>query len=122
MLGGIFVIAVAAALGVGYMNNEQSHSLVALSFVVGAFAAFTSQVGDPPPFPTGNVTLRYDNPDIAPVDALIHRAKSKDVHQVIVEGAVIYEDGRFTRIDRDAIPGDVIAHLESLPSHAGLGV
>jgi K(+)-stimulated pyrophosphate-energized sodium pump len=32
----VFVIAVAALLGLGYMNNEMSHSLVALSFVVGA--------------------------------------------------------------------------------------
>ena len=32
----IFVGAVAVLLGVGYMGNEQSHSLVALSFVVGA--------------------------------------------------------------------------------------
>ena len=32
----IFVAAVAVLLGVGYMGNEQSHSMVALSFIVGA--------------------------------------------------------------------------------------
>ena len=48
-------------------------------------------------------TFPYQDPDIAPMVALIHRAKSKDVDTVIIEGDVVYQDGRFTRIDRDAI-------------------
>lgn len=48
-------------------------------------------------------TYPYQDPDIAPMVALIHRAKSKDVDTVIIEGDVVYQDGRFTRIDRDAI-------------------
>ncbi|MCV3273445.1 amidohydrolase family protein [Roseobacter sinensis] len=54
-------------------------------------------------FDYDRATYPYQDPDIAPADALIHRAKSKDVHQVIVEGEVILEDGRFIRIDRDAV-------------------
>jgi len=54
-------------------------------------------------FDYDRATYPHQDPGIAPVDALIHRAKSKDVHQVIVEGNTIFEDGRFTRIDRDAI-------------------
>lgn len=48
-------------------------------------------------------TYPYQDPDIAPMVALIHRAKPKDVDTVIIEGDVVYQDGRFTRIDRDAI-------------------
>lgn len=54
-------------------------------------------------FDYDRATYPYQDPGIAPLDALIHRAKSRDVHQVIVEGDVIFEDGRFTRIDRDAV-------------------
>ena len=54
-----------------------------------------------------SATYPYQDPDIPPLDALIHRAKSKDVHAVLVDGEEIYRDGRFTRIDRDAILADI---------------
>jgi cytosine/adenosine deaminase-related metal-dependent hydrolase len=50
-----------------------------------------------------SATYPFQDPDIPPLDTLIYRAKTKDVHAVLVEGEVIYKDGRFTRIDRDAI-------------------
>lgn len=33
----------------------------------------------------------------------VHRAKTKDVTAVMIEGRTVYEDGRFTLIDRDAV-------------------
>lgn len=50
-----------------------------------------------------SATYPYQDTDIAPMVALIHRAKSKDVHSVIIEGDVVYHEGRFTRVDRDAV-------------------
>lgn len=62
-------------------------------------------------FDYDRATYPHQDPGIAPLDALIHRAKSKDVHQVIVEGDTIYEDGRFTRIDRDAVLAQIAQAL-----------
>jgi hypothetical protein len=36
------------------------------------------------------------------LDAVIKRAKSDGVSLVMVAGEVVYESGRFTRVDRDA--------------------
>ncbi len=35
------------------------------------------------------------------LDAVLQRAKSGAVRQVICDGQVIYTDGRFTKVDRD---------------------
>lgn len=51
----------------------------------------------------GSATYPFQDPDIAPLDAIIHRAKTKDVSTVMIAGRVVYEDGSFTLIDRDEI-------------------
>ena len=48
-------------------------------------------------------TYPFQDPDIAPLDAIIHRAKTKDVSSVMIGGQVVYQDGTFTLIDRGAI-------------------
>lgn len=50
-----------------------------------------------------SATYPYQSPDIAPLDALIYRAKSKDVHCVLVDGEVIYKDGVFNGVSREEI-------------------
>ncbi len=50
-----------------------------------------------------SATYPFQDPDIAPLDAMIHRAKTRDVTAVMIEGEVVYADGRFTRVDRDEI-------------------
>jgi len=45
----------------------------------------------------------HQDPDVPILDAILQRAKSNSVDAVIVGGEVIYKNGRFTRIDRDAI-------------------
>jgi len=62
-------------------------------------------------FDYDRATFPYQDPEIAPLEALLHRAKTKDIHQVIVDGAIILEDGRFTRIDRDAVLSQIAEAL-----------
>ncbi|OSP53407.1 amidohydrolase family protein [Pseudoruegeria sp. SK021] len=59
-------------------------------------------------------TYPFQDPDIPPLDAIVQRAKSAHVHAVLVDGEVIYQDGRFTRIDRDEIL-EQIAKVLSAP-------
>ena len=56
-------------------------------------------------------TYPYQDPDIPPMVALIHRAKSKDVDTVIIEGEVIFRRGQFLRVDRDAILAQIAEAL-----------
>ncbi len=50
-----------------------------------------------------SATFPFQDTDIAPLDALIHRAKTKDVKTVMIEGQIVYKNGTFTQVDRDAI-------------------
>ena len=54
-------------------------------------------------FDWNEVTRPWQNPVIPLVDVLVQRAKAAAVKTVLVAGEVVYENGRFTRIDRDAI-------------------
>jgi 5-methylthioadenosine/S-adenosylhomocysteine deaminase len=45
------------------------------------------------------------------VSAILHRAKTSCVDTVIVGGEPIYRDGRFTRVDREAILEELAASL-----------
>ncbi|HSU05751.1 MAG TPA: amidohydrolase family protein [Acetobacteraceae bacterium] len=49
-----------------------------------------------------SVSYPYLDTETPVLDAIIQRAKSEAVRTVLVAGNVIYESGRFTRIDRDA--------------------
>jgi len=49
--------------------------------------------------------------EITVVDAIVHRAKSKGVRTVMVAGEVVYRDGRFTKVDRDAAVAELAAEL-----------
>ena len=44
----------------------------------------------------------YLDPETPVLDAVLQRAKCDGVDLVMVAGEVIYEGGRFTRVDRDA--------------------
>ena len=44
----------------------------------------------------------YLDPETLVLDAVLQRAKTDGVDLVMVAGEVIYEGGRFTRVDRDA--------------------
>jgi 5-methylthioadenosine/S-adenosylhomocysteine deaminase len=48
------------------------------------------------------VSYPYLDQDFPLLDAVLLRAKTQGVRRVICDGAVIYEDGRFTRVDQAA--------------------
>ena len=50
-----------------------------------------------------SVSFPYLDVETPVLDAVIQRAKASAVRTVVVGGEVIYDDGRFTRVDRDAV-------------------
>src|SRR3984885_8424834 len=50
----------------------------------------------------GQTSYPYLDAEFPLLDAVLLRAKTKGVQRVICDGEVIYEDGRFTRVDQDA--------------------
>jgi 5-methylthioadenosine/S-adenosylhomocysteine deaminase len=55
----------------------------------------------------------YLDPDTAVVDAVVHRAKAAGVRLVMVAGEVVLRDGRFTRIDKEAVLAELAASLRA---------
>src|SRR6267142_3655957 len=55
----------------------------------------------------------YLDPDTAVVDAVVHRAKTSGVALVMVAGEVVLRDGRFTRIDKQAVLEELAASLRA---------
>jgi cytosine/adenosine deaminase-related metal-dependent hydrolase len=58
------------------------------------------------------VTWPWQSPDAPLVDVLVRRAKAGAVETVIVGGSVIYADGRFAQVDRDATLSEVARALD----------
>jgi 5-methylthioadenosine/S-adenosylhomocysteine deaminase len=48
------------------------------------------------------ISYPYLDAEVPVLDAVIQRAKTEGVQTVIVAGEIVYQDGKFTRIDRDA--------------------
>jgi 5-methylthioadenosine/S-adenosylhomocysteine deaminase len=48
------------------------------------------------------ISYPYLDPEVPVLDAVIQRAKTRGVQTVIVAGEIVYRDGKFTRVDRDA--------------------
>jgi 5-methylthioadenosine/S-adenosylhomocysteine deaminase len=55
----------------------------------------------------------YLDPDTSVVDAVVHRAKTAGVTAVMVAGEVVLRDGRFTRVDKDAVLEELSASLRA---------
>ena len=53
----------------------------------------------------------YLEPDTAVVDAIVHRAKTSGVALVMVAGEVVLRDGRFTRLDKEAVLKELATSL-----------
>jgi hypothetical protein len=53
----------------------------------------------------------YLESDTGIVDAIVHRAKTAGVTLVMVAGEVVLRDGRFTRVDREAILDELARSL-----------
>lgn len=55
----------------------------------------------------GAITRPWQSPDIPWLDVLVQRARSQAVDTVMIGGEVVFAQGRFTRIDRDAIHAEI---------------
>jgi 5-methylthioadenosine/S-adenosylhomocysteine deaminase len=55
------------------------------------------------------VTRPYQSPDMSWLDVVVQRARPEAVQAVMVAGEVIYADGRFSRVDREAIFAEIAA-------------
>lgn len=53
------------------------------------------------------VSFPYLDAEVPVLDAVVQRAKVEGVRAVVVAGEVVYRDGRFTRVDRDAVLGQI---------------
>jgi cytosine/adenosine deaminase-related metal-dependent hydrolase len=58
----------------------------------------------------------YLSPDVPVLDALMQRARREAVDAVMVAGEVVYEAGRFTRVDRATLTDELAALLGREPS------
>lgn len=58
-----------------------------------------------------SVTYPYQSPALSLVEVLVQRAKAAAVHSVMVGGDWVYQDRKFTRIDRDAVLADIAARF-----------
>ncbi len=54
----------------------------------------------------------YLNPNTSILDALVHRARGVDVDVTIVDGEVLMQDGRVTRVDKQALFKDIRRALD----------
>ena len=57
-------------------------------------------------------TYPFQDDDIPPLDALIHRAKTKDVKEVLIDGKTVYENGIFLNVNKDDILEAIYKALE----------
>jgi 5-methylthioadenosine/S-adenosylhomocysteine deaminase len=55
----------------------------------------------------------YQDDQIAILDAIMRRAKPAAVEATVIGGVTVYEKGRFTRIDRDLILGEIAGILSA---------
>jgi len=51
------------------------------------------------------------------LDAVIQRAKAEGVKLTMCDGEVIYENGRFTRVDKDRVLADLHQDLQKALTH-----
>jgi 5-methylthioadenosine/S-adenosylhomocysteine deaminase len=58
------------------------------------------------------VAFPYLDPDTPVLDAVLHRATPRHVDAVMIAGEVVYEDGRFTRIDQGTILMQLHEHMK----------
>lgn len=58
-------------------------------------------------------TITWPHQDLAlgPIDVLLHRAKTNAVKQVMIAGDIVYADGLFTHIDKDAALSEIAERL-----------
>lgn len=59
------------------------------------------------------VTYPYQNAAVAPIDVLVQRARGNAIKHVMIAGETVYKDGRFTKLDRDAVLAEIAARMKA---------
>ncbi|WP_207537822.1 amidohydrolase family protein [Sabulicella rubraurantiaca] len=62
------------------------------------------------------VTRPFLSDDVPVADALVQRARPSDIHAVLVAGEVVLQDGRFLRVDREAMLAELAARMRAAPT------
>lgn len=62
----------------------------------------------------------FQHPDVPVLDALVMRAKTGSVKAVYVGAELVYDNGRFTKIDREAVLEEMAEQLRAPPSQADI--
>jgi cytosine/adenosine deaminase-related metal-dependent hydrolase len=57
------------------------------------------------------VTYPHQSAALGLAEVLVHRAKASAVRSVMIGGEWVYRDGRFTRVDRDAVLAEIAQRL-----------
>jgi cytosine/adenosine deaminase-related metal-dependent hydrolase len=57
------------------------------------------------------VTYPYQDDAIPLIDVLVQRARSGAVRTVMIAGEIVYDNGRFARVDRDAVLAEIAARF-----------
>lgn len=55
----------------------------------------------------------YLDPATPFIDALLHRARTTHIESVVIGGELVYHEGRFTRIDREAVLSELRERLQA---------
>ncbi len=58
------------------------------------------------------ISFPYLDAEVPVLDAVVQRAKTQGVRTVMVAGEVVYQDGKFTRVDRDAVLNQISEMLK----------
>lgn len=58
-----------------------------------------------------HIAYPYLDQDIPVIEAVLHRSKTSGVDTVMVEGEVILKEGKFTRVDKEAMLAELAASL-----------
>ena len=57
------------------------------------------------------IALPYLDPGTRVLDAVLQRARASTVKTVMIGGEIVYRDGRFTRVDREGVLGELARRL-----------
>ena len=98
-----------------------AHQVFQMATANGAYAAwFGDRVGTLEPGKRADITLLhlrnieepFLDPTVSIVDAVVHRGRSTDVDTVIVDGEVVMQDRKLTKVDKEALFTELKAALD----------
>ena len=103
------------------LDPPTSHQVLQMATENGAYTSwFGDRIGKLEPGKRADMTLvnlrnieePFLDPEVSMVDALVHRGRAIDVETVIVDGEVLLQDGRLTRVDKEEMFRELKAALD----------